>query len=66
VRVAGGPVLWKHFNAIPVDWPAAPPGTWRVLVRARDLDAHGVPRCGWVDAGTVTTGAPEPTLVVPP
>ncbi|HVG93247.1 MAG TPA: carboxypeptidase-like regulatory domain-containing protein [Planctomycetota bacterium] len=66
VRVAGGPVLWHRLTGDPVDWPAAPPGTWRVLVRARELDAEGIPRCDWVHAGTARTGAPEPTLVVPP
>ncbi len=65
VRIAGGPVVWHRFAGSPVDWPAAPSGSWRVLVRARDLDAEGVPRCVWVEVGTVTTGEPEKTLAVP-
>jgi hypothetical protein len=66
VRISGGPVLWIRDSGNPVDLLAAPIGTWRVLVRARDLDAEGVPLCAWVEAGTATTGAPETTLVVPP
>jgi hypothetical protein len=65
VRIAGGPTIWHRLPSSPVDWPAAPAGTWRVLVRARDLDPEGVPRCAWVPAGTATTGEAEKTLSLP-
>jgi hypothetical protein len=65
VRIAGGPTLWHHFDRAPVDWVAAPEGTWKVMVRARDVDAEGVTRCAWVEVGTVRTGEPERALGVP-
>jgi hypothetical protein len=65
VRIAGGPPLWHRFSSTPVDWSGAPSGTWRVFVRARDLDAEGVPQCVWLEVGTATTGEPEKALSAP-
>jgi len=64
-RIDGGPPLVRDFRGSPVKWAPAPPGTWRVLARVRDMDANGVVTYPWVEVGTVTTGEPSKTLVVP-
>ena len=64
-RVSGGPLVMHKFTGSPVNWLAAPPGTWKVLARVRDVDAQGIASYPWIEIGTVTTGEPEKTLVVP-
>lgn len=54
-----------EFPLRPFLWRKAPPGTWRVSVCLRDLDADGNAVDRWVDLGTVATGAAEVTLVAP-
>ena len=44
---------------------AAPDGTWRVLAHVGDLDAHGDAVDVWIELGTVRTGDPEKSFVVP-
>ena len=62
---AGGRPATRIFRENPVDWRGAPPGTWRVFAKVRNLDAKGLTTFTWIELGTVTTGEAETTLVVP-
>jgi hypothetical protein len=64
-RVSGEPRVVHEFTGSPVIWLAAPPGTWTVFARVRDVDAEGIASYPWIEIGTVTTGEPEKTLVAP-
>ena len=61
-RIRGGPRVVRAFTGSPVSWPAAPPGTWKVFARVRDVDAEGLATFPWIEIGTVTTAEPEKTL----
>jgi len=64
-RVGGGPRVVHSFTRSPVNWPAAPPGTWKVSAQVRDVDGQGKFSLQWLEVGTATTGEPEKTLTVP-
>jgi hypothetical protein len=63
-EVGGG--RQRTFHDRRIDWRAAPAGTWRVMAHVPEVDAEGRRVKVWLEVGTIRTGDPERTFVVPP